>query len=145
MISNSVQQTALQAGIKINIIPIDISELSKQTRAGEFEAALFANSINSGLDDLYQQFHSSNLAPAGDNRSHFANPHADSLISAVRTCPDETRRNVMYVEIQRILHDEVPEVFLFIPDQRTIVSKKFKYVLSSNKPAYYENMFELIK
>jgi hypothetical protein len=40
------------------------------------------------------------------------------------------------------LHDELPEVPLFAPLQRIIVAKKFDYVLSVNRPGYYEQMFQ---
>ncbi len=42
-----------------------------------------------------------------------------------------------------MLHELAPEVFLFMPQQRYIVSKRFDYVISSNKPGFYERLFKL--
>jgi len=41
------------------------------------------------------------------------------------------------------LYEELPEVPLFAPLQRIIVAKKFDYVLSANRPGYYEQMFKI--
>jgi ABC-type transport system substrate-binding protein len=96
-----------------------------------------------GLVELYARFHSASLIPAGDNRSGFANVKADSLIVAIRTTPDEAVRKALYLQVQQILHDELPEVPLFAPLQRIIVANRFDYVLTANRPGYYEQMFKL--
>jgi len=142
LISTSIQQSAMQAGIKIGIISVDISELRARTIAGDFESALYGGAMYPGLVDFYQNFYSGSLAPAGDNRTRFSNSRADSLILAIRTTENEAKRNAFYVEMQQILHDEVPEVYLYAPEQRYVISKKFDYVISSNRPGYYEQMFK---
>jgi peptide/nickel transport system substrate-binding protein len=143
IIGNSLQQSALQAGVKVNIVPVDLSELTPRTQSGDFETAVYGGGFATGLTDLYQRYHSESLAPSGDNRSRFANARADSIIVAIRTTADEGRRNALYQEIQRILHEEVPEAYLYVPEQRIIVSKKFNYVLSYGRPGYFESMFRL--
>lgn len=142
-ISNSIQQSLQQIGVKLNIISADLSEVSSKTRSGDFESALYGGSQPPGLVDMMQNYHSTSLAPAGDNRTRIANPHLDSVLTAVRTTQEESRRNELYAELQRIVLDEVPDVYLYVADQRIIVSNKFNYVLSANRPWFYEQMFKL--
>ncbi len=137
----SMQETALRAGIKINIIPIEIEVLSKETKLGKFELALYGAALHPGLVELYQSYHSASLAPKGDNRTGFS--MADSVIVAIRTTEDEATRNALYVKAQEIIHEEVPEVYLYAPLQRIVVAKRFDYVISANRPGYYEQMFKL--
>ncbi len=138
----SLSESAMQAGVKINVIGADINRISGDTKSGNYESAFLGAQLFPGHVELYSRFHSASLIPAGDNRSAFANPTADSLIVAIRTTPDEAKRKEMYLQVQQILHDELPEVPLFAPLQRIIVAKKFDYVLSVNRPGYYEQMFQ---
>lgn len=91
--------------------------------------------------ELYQTFHSANVSPKGDNRSGFS--AADSVIVAIRTTENEATRNALYIKAQEIIREEVPEVYLYAPLQRIVVAKKFDYVVTANRPGYYEQMFRL--
>lgn len=140
----SLEQSARNAGIKINIIPADISEVSKRTRAGDFEAALMGLGQSTGLNDFYQNYHSKSLAPAGDNRARYQNAQLDQLIEQIRGTADKATRAPLYLQAQQIIHDDVPEIFIYAPDQRYIGSKRFKKVFSSERPGFHENLFELL-
>lgn len=94
-----------------------------------------------GLWDPYQSFHSKSIGSG--NRSAFANAELDRLIEALRKEADEQKRNQLYLRIQQLLHDELPEIFLYAPQQRFAVSRRFNYVLSANRPGYYEAYFQL--
>lgn len=139
----SIQQTARQAGVAIEFASLEINRITADTRAGNFETALLGAALHPGLVELYQYYHSGSLAPNGDNRARFINARADSLITAIRTTADETARNRLYVEAQQLLHDEVPEVYLYAPNMRCLAAKKFNYVLSPNRPNYYEHLFRI--
>lgn len=142
LVANSVKETALQAGIRINVLGLDINKISADTKSGNFETAFLGSMLFPGHVELYSRFHSASLAPAGDNRTGFAHAKADSLIVAIRTTPDESLRKDLYLQVQKILYEELPEIPLYAPLQRIIVAKKFDYVLSNNRPGYYEQMFK---
>ncbi len=143
LLATSLRETALQAGVKINIVGADINKITADTKSGNYESAFLGAQLFPGHTELYSRFHSASLSPAGDNRTAFANARADSLIVAIRTNPDEAQRKELYLQVQRLLYQELPEVPLFAPLQRIIVAKKFDYVLSNNRPGYYEQMFKL--
>lgn len=143
LLANSLRESAEKIGIRLNIIPSDINRLSSDTRQGQYETALIGAALYPGLVELYQNYHSASLAPQGDNRSRFINPVADSLIEAIRTTENPQRRRQLYFAAQQLLHDETPDVFLYAPRQRYVASKRFRYVISSNRPGYYEQLFRL--
>jgi peptide/nickel transport system substrate-binding protein len=135
--ANNLQTTARQAGVQLNILATDLNEISRLTRAGQYDAAFLGGMIFPGLVELKQLYYSST------NRSGIVNPALDSLIDAIRVQPDEAKRNALYVQAQKRLHDDVFEVFLYAPLQRVIAAKKFDQVLSNNRPGYYEQLFRL--
>lgn len=142
-IMESIRETARQAGIDFALEALAFDAVINASKTGDYEAFLGAQGINTGLQDFYQVYHSSNFAPNGDNRSRYSNAMLDSLIMAIRVCSDEPLRNKMYLSFQEIIHEDVPEVFLFSSVQRYIVAKKLKYVLTAERPGYYEYLFQL--
>ena len=143
LLATSLAETAIQAGVKINVVGLDIRTISDDTRKGNFESAFMGSQLYPGHVELYARFHSASLIPAGDNRGAFVNAQADSLIVAIRTTADEDARKQSYLQVQKILYDELPEVPLYAPLQRIIVAKKFDYILTNNRPGYYEQMFKI--
>lgn len=141
--AESVTQTARLAGIEIKTVPTDITEINPKTKNGDFETTFLGATLFPGLTEMRQRYHSSNLAPAGDNRSRVADARLDEVIDRIGAEPDETKRDQLYMEAQHLLHEILPEVFLFAPYQPIITSKRFEKVITANRPGYYEQMFRL--
>lgn len=139
--SSSIQESARRAGIKIIISGMELDRLRIETGKGQFETAILGVALDPGWVELYQSFHSASLVPNGDNRTGFT--QADSVIVAIRTTEDEKVRGDLYRKAQVIIHEEVPEVYLYAALQRVVVANKFDYVLTANRPGYYEQMFKL--
>lgn len=59
---------------------------------------------------VYPTFHSSQIG--GNNFAAFGDPAVDALLDKARITPDGPERRAMYVEIQNILRDKTPWVFL---------------------------------
>ncbi len=144
-IATSIEKTCRLAGVKINIIPIDLQKLSEETKAGRFEAALFGLNQYPGQYDFYQNYHSASLFPAGDNRGALVSPEFDQLIEAIRGTEDVAKRNELYIQAQQFLYDQAPEVFLYSPQQRYIGTKRYNCIFTVNRPGYYEQLFQLKK
>jgi ABC-type transport system substrate-binding protein len=140
LFANSLKETARQAGIDIIVSNTDLAVMSKDTRSGNFDSALLGVALFPGQIEYYQRFHSKSLSPAGDNRAGYVSAKADQLIEAIRTQPDVAKRNELYLQIQQLFAEEIPEIVLFAPSQRIIISKKFEAGLESpNRPGYYEH------
>jgi len=140
LFANSLKVSARQAGIDLVLQSVDLSVMSADTRSGNYDSALLGVALFPGQIEYNQRFHSKSLSPAGDNRAGYMSPKADSLIEAIRTQPDVPKRNALYLQIQQVFYDEVPEIVLFAPLQRIIISKKFvPGIESGNRPGYYEH------
>ncbi|MFN0014935.1 MAG: ABC transporter substrate-binding protein [Saprospiraceae bacterium] len=141
--AKSIQKTARAAGIALTLLEDDIRVIAQKTRQGEYELAVTASTLFPGLWEPYQSFHTKSIG-AG-NRYAYSNLELDRLIEALRTEPDVAKRNISYIKAQHILYEDLPEIFLYSPQQRMIVNKRFKYVISANRPGYYEQYFRLLR
>ncbi|MBK8556376.1 MAG: hypothetical protein IPL65_11685 [Lewinellaceae bacterium] len=142
-VANSLVETMRQGGVKLNLVPLEFAKLIANTRSGNYETALLAASLDPGLADFAPYYRSNSVPPAGENRSALADPELDKVIDLIRTTEDTATRNKYYVQAQEIIYDDCPELFLYYSKQRYIVSKRFDYVISSNRPGYYEQFFKL--
>ena len=78
---------------------------------------------------------SQSFPPKGANRGHYVNPRIDALLAKAATevgPPREVegRRRAEYVEVQKILADEVPSIPLWYPDNDVLHSRRLENVVS---------------
>jgi len=144
-IANILKENAKKAGIEIDIELLDPSQFSQDLRQNNFDILPMRSRSLPGLYDPYQTWHSESDKPGGNNKSGFHNTAADSVINEIRTDESDKERDLDYNELQRILYEEQPAIFLYVPLERIIVSKKFEFLSSSRKPGYFENLFKLSK
>ncbi len=140
--AESVTETARLAGIEIKTTTTDLTEIGPKTKNGDFQTAFMGAVLFPGLAELSQRYHSKYLAPLGDNRSRYVNPKLDEILDRIGATSDDAARDLLYVEAQKILYDDLPEIFLFAPFQPVITAKKFEGVTTANRPGYYEQLFK---
>ena len=69
----------------------------------------------------------------------FDNPKADKIIELARRTLDEPKRNKLYHELHRILHEEQPYTFLYARPTPRLVDKRFENVIIYNLgPKYWQ-------
>ncbi|MEE9591153.1 MAG: peptide-binding protein [Thermodesulfobacteriota bacterium] len=113
-------------GIKVNIRAVEwatfINEFVDKRR---FEAVILGWSI--GLDpDQYDIWHSSKTKEKEFNFVSFSNEEVDELLEKGRRTFDIDERKMAYFRIQEILAEELPYIFLYVPDATPIVNARFK-------------------
>lgn len=111
-------------GIRVNIRVLEwatfINEFIDTRR---FEAVILGWSI--GLDpDQYDIWHSSKTGEKQLNFVGYANHEVDELLERGRRTFDITRRKHYYDRFQEILANELPYIFLYVPDGLPIVSSR---------------------
>lgn len=99
-------------GVEVSTTSLDWATFLKNTRDGEYDAYIGGWVMGVTEGDLYQIWHSESAEERGSNYVKFRNREVDSLIEAIREEADFERRRVMYVRIQRIIHQEQPYNFL---------------------------------
>ena len=65
------------------------------------------------------------------------------LINDIRGTESFEARKPMYDRVQEILFDQVPDIFLYAPVTRLMVSKRFDCEITAMRPGYLENMIRL--
>lgn len=140
-LANSIATSARNAGFNITTTEKDLAVMQEMMSKGEYDLSTTLATLFPGYVDLYQTHHSKSIGKG--NRFFYSNPAVDALIEAVRTEPDEAKRGEKYARLQQALHEDVPEIILYAPRQRIIVSKRFNTVLTPNRPGYYEQFFRI--
>jgi peptide/nickel transport system substrate-binding protein len=125
------QQTAEIIQRRLRVIGIDVqihvvewaAFLNTFIRKKHFEAIILGWSL--GLDpDQYDIWHSSKTGPDELNHISYQNPQVDALLEQGRRTFDEGRRKAVYGELQEIMAEEQPVVFLYVPDALPVVSSR---------------------
>lgn len=120
-----IQWRLAMIGIKVNIRALEwstfINEFIDKRR---FEAIVLGWSI--GLDpDQFDIWHSSKTSEKEFNFVSYANPEVDELLEKGRRTFDIQERKKAYFRIQEILAEEIPYIFLYVPDALPIVHARF--------------------
>ena len=69
----------------------------------------------------------------------------DEVINELRLASTENEKKKLYTEFQETLYDEQPVIYLFAPVNKIIVQNRWKPLISSVRPGFFENAFRLKK
>lgn len=138
-----IQRRLAQMGIKVEIRELEWSTFINQfIDKRRFEAAILGWSI--GLDsDQYDIWHSSKTKEKEFNFVSYSNPEVDELLEKGRRTFDIGERKKAYFRLQEILAEELPYIFLYVPDATPIVHSRFKGIKATpigigyNLPKWY--------
>jgi peptide/nickel transport system substrate-binding protein len=101
-----------KAGVIMELEPIEWSVFDARVKGRDFDALCMAWS--GGIEsDIWQMFHSSQIANAADNFTSYRNPELDRLIDEARESVDEKKRMPLWQACHRILHEDQPYTFLY--------------------------------
>jgi peptide/nickel transport system substrate-binding protein len=101
--------------------------LSEFIDKSNFEAVLLGWSLARDPDN-YDIWHSSKIKEGEFNFLRFNNSQVDSLLVLARGTFDQEKRKEYYRKIHRIIYEEQPCMFLYVPDNLTIIHKRFREV-----------------
>lgn len=121
-----IQRRLRAVGIDAQIHVVEWAAfLNSFIRKKDFEAIILGWGL--GLDpDQYDVWHSSKTGPEELNHVSYQNRRVDELLEAGRRTYDEARRKAIYGELQAIMAEEQPVVFLFVPDALPVVSSRVR-------------------
>ena len=140
-----LKYNAKKVGIDLDLRAKEFSELVNDARKRDFELYYLAWSNPPTLDDLRQIWHTSSDTPKGSNRVGFGNAETDGIIDSIRIEMDEEKRNELYLQIQELIYEDQPYIFLFAPKERIAIHKRFEAETSALRPGFFENQFKLVK
>ena len=123
-----IREDMKKAGVRMDLLGIEWSVLVQRLEKKQFEACVLGWT-GSLKPDPHQLWHSSYAKQQGSsNHIGFVNRQADELIEKIRVCFDSKERNRLYHQFHRLIHDEAPYLFLFSPDNLTVINRAYQGV-----------------
>lgn len=132
-----IQESARRAGVKIELEAVEFRQLLGRQRAGDFELSGAARSLAPNWEPR-QNYHTE-----GDNRAGFGNAETDALMGKIQETLDDDERYKLYKELQAIIYDERPEIYIMTYSVRFAIHKRFETPISAYFPGYFPNYMKL--
>lgn len=132
-----IQESARRAGIKIELDAGDFRQLIGRQRAGDYELSGAGRSLAPNWEPR-QNYHTQ-----GDNRAGFGTAQTDELINRIQETLDDTERYKLYKELQTIIYDERPEIYIMTYSVRFAIHKRFDTPITAYFPGYFPNYMKL--
>lgn len=142
-LSLMLKDNAKKVGININIIEKEFKQIRAEnlkTRNYDLVPAVISQDLQA-WDDLTGRWHSSADTPSGSNEISYQNTKVDNLLDQILTSKDESNRMKLYQDIQQVIYDDCPVVFLYAPQERLVISKKWNAASTAKRPGYMANTF----
>jgi peptide/nickel transport system substrate-binding protein len=105
-----------QIGVELKVTYLPRNELVDRLALHNFEAVLFEFSADIADPDPWGLLHSSQVQ-AGQNYAGYVSSDADRLLEAGRASTDRGKRKEAYYALHKIVHDDEPYSFLYVPER----------------------------
>ena len=138
-----LKENAKRAGVNIDITGLEWTVFLEHTKNRDYDISCLGWVKSPIPDDMKQIWHTESDTRDGANRVGFGDEKSDRLIEQIRETLDEGERKKMYDEIQKIIYEDQPYVFLYAPKERIAIHSRFAAKASVNRPGYDEKNFEL--
>jgi peptide/nickel transport system substrate-binding protein len=112
-----LQKQMYEIGIDMRIEALPLQELAKRLQAQDYDTILIERTSGRSLAWTYLTFHS-----AGPEQSYSA---ADAVLDGLRRTTDEAKIRTAVSDLQQILFDDPPAIFIAWPTVARVVSTKF--------------------
>ena len=111
----------------------------------DFDLVLSSWAVSSLPQDFNQVWSTASWANKGSNITGFGNAGSDALIDSIAVTLDESRRIPMVRRLQKIIYDEQPYVFLYSPDRKVVIHKRFgNVIMTAELPSFIPNNLLLL-
>jgi peptide/nickel transport system substrate-binding protein len=121
-----IQQRLKDVGIEVKIRVLEWAALTKENLdKHDFESVIMGWTIPRD-PDLFDVFNSTKTNPGELNFISYSNSEVDELIDKARFTLEHGARKAALDRIQEIFYEDVPYVFLFVPDSLIALSNRFQ-------------------
>jgi len=117
------------------------SMVDGKVRKLELDILLTGSPLSKNMALLYQEV-ADNAIPGGSNIVGYNNKTVDEKIDQLRVSKDPAEMDKLYKEIQVLMYEDTPCIFLYCPLNKILISKKFKALTTTKRPGYLANTFE---
>lgn len=113
-------------GVNVIIEILDNGDFQERLNSRNYDLLIFGQNLGYNLD-AYPYWHSSQAREGGINFSQFKNFVVDSLLEKARLEEDDEERRETLNDIQEIISQEVPAIFLYSPTYYTALSEEVNH------------------
>jgi peptide/nickel transport system substrate-binding protein len=117
-----------RAGIRMKEAPLEWSVFFQQYKDRNWDAVCLYSSYSDAWEDPFEEFHSSQDIPGGNNEPGWHNPEADRLMEQMRLEFDDAKRAEMFHRFNMIFHMEQPMTLLVHGKVGVLLNKRFQGV-----------------
>ncbi|HMF53127.1 MAG TPA: ABC transporter substrate-binding protein [Edaphobacter sp.] len=127
LIAAVLQQQLRAAGIRLEIRSAEFGTFYSDVTRGAFQMyALRWIGSNEDPDIFRNTYGSRSFPPKGANRGRYSNPRVDALLSAAAGEIDQGKRRTDYIEVQKILAEDLPGIPLWYPNNEVVHSRRIE-------------------
>jgi peptide/nickel transport system substrate-binding protein len=124
-----LQQQLRAAGIRLDIRSAEFGTFYADVTKGAFQMyALRWIGSNEDPDIFRYAYGSGSFPPKGGNRGRYTNARVDALLTAAAAETDQARRLEAYIEVQKILAEELPGIPLWYPNNEVVHTRRIEGV-----------------
>lgn len=118
----SIQSQLKPLGFRIDVK--EVQNVADVTKTGDWDAAMKSNNTITTGDPLYE-YNRLLRTGGGDNAGKYSNPQLDALLDQMAQTMDATAAQDLSMQVQQIVHDDVPMIFLVALPITTAFRKGF--------------------
>ena len=120
-----LQQQLRAAGIRLEIRSAEFGTFYADVTKGAFQIyALRWIGSNEDPDIFRYAYGSGSFPPKGGNRGRYSNTRVDALLTEAAASSNRAVRKRNYVEVQRILAEELPAIPLWFPNNEVVHTRR---------------------
>jgi peptide/nickel transport system substrate-binding protein len=129
-----LQEACAKVGITLKIRRLDGATYFGKAFKGQYDACALSWRLDND-PDVFEMFHSSEVPPIGLNHTFYSNSQVDSLLELGRVEFDTARRQEIYHQVHRLIHEDQPYTFVnSVPEKRPISKRIGNVVISARGP-----------
>jgi len=125
--AKDIKNSLYTAGIVCDINEMEANAFYQNLPTHQFDMYFGAWSGSSQPEDFKQLWHTDSWENGGSNYPGYSNPKADELIDKIRIETNDSIRIPMEKELQKIIYDDQPYVFMYLVPRKCAIHKRFDH------------------
>jgi peptide/nickel transport system substrate-binding protein len=121
-----IQEQLRQAGVRVDLEPLDMNALGARVMSHRFDAVLFSLTLTPSPSGLRQTWTSSAVANGGFNFGGYVNPAFDAEVDSAVTAGDKRSAKAHYRAAYQIIIGDAPAVWLYEPPQASAANRRLQ-------------------
>lgn len=132
-----LQQQLRAAGIRLNIRSAEFGTFYSDVTRGAFQMyALKWIDSNEDPDIFRYAYATESFPPRGGNRGRYSNPTVDALLKAAAAETDQAKRKAEYIEVQKILAEDLPGIPLWYPNNEVVHTRRVEGIVQRGSGSF---------